>query len=59
MEVADQLVHADLLLKNTKRHGIDISSIADDPLLVYMSKKRKTKEVGVMAEINFLCPLWR
>ena len=56
-EIADQVVHADLILKNAKRHGIDISSIADNPLSVYMSKKRKTKEVGVMAEMDSLWPL--
>ena len=52
MEIVDQLVHADLLLK---RHGINISSIAEDPLSVYMSKKCKTKEVGLMAETKSLC----
>lgn len=54
MEIVDQLVHADLLLK---RHGINISSIAEDPLSVYTSKKCKTKEVGLMAETESLCPL--
>ena len=39
-----------LLIATSTFLGIDISSIADNPLSVYMSKKHKTKEVGVMAE---------
>ena len=54
MEIVD---HADLLLKSAKRCGIDISSIKEDLLLVYTSKKFKTEEVGVMVETESLCLL--
>jgi len=32
-EIVDHLVHADLLFKNPKRCGINISSIVEDPLI--------------------------
>ena len=34
MEIVNQLVQADWLLKNAKRCGIDISTVANDPLSV-------------------------
>ena len=53
-EVVEQLVHAEFLLREADKERVNIGGISDDPLLIYMSKKRKSSEVGVM--VQFDCP---
>ena len=53
-EVVEQLVHAEFLLREADKEGVNIGGISDDPLLIHMSKKRKSSEVGVM--VQFDCP---
>ena len=54
MKVVEQLVHTEFLLREADKEGVNIGGISDDPLSIYMSKKRKSSEVGVM--VQFDCP---
>ena len=53
-EVVEQLVHAEFLLREADKEGVNIGGISDDLLSIHMSKKRKSSEVGVM--VQFDCP---
>ena len=55
MKIVEQLAHAEFLLRAANKKGVNIHEVSDDPLSLYMTKKRKTTEVGVMA--HFDCPM--
>ena len=52
MKVVEQLVHTKFLLREADKEGVNIGGISDDPLSIYMSKKRKSSEVGVMVQFD-------
>ena len=52
MKVVEQLAHTEFLLQEADKERVNIGGISDDPLSIYMSKKRKSSEVGVMVQFN-------
>ena len=55
--IVEQLAHAELLLQGANNEaGVNIREISADPLSVYITKKRKITQVGVMAQFD--CPLF-
>ena len=49
-ENIEEIVYGHYLIKGAEQHGINIQLITEDPLSIYMERKAKTKDVGIMVD---------